>query len=80
MKWHYFDKKALVDIFNHTRSGFSHKNGIFAGHVINTGQPVLYDVYDSSHTLISVIKSVPLILTHGELAENIPSWQKLLVG
>lgn len=57
VKWHYFDKNALVDIFNHTRSGFSHKNGIFAGHVINTGQPVLYDVYDSSHSGYGVIFS-----------------------
>ena len=57
IKWHVLDKYAVLDIFNHTRSGFSHKNGIFAGHQMYTGQPVLYDVYDKSHSGYGVIFS-----------------------
>lgn len=49
VKKHVLDKMALCDIFNHTRGGFSHKNGIYAGYNMLTGQPIMYDVYDKSH-------------------------------
>lgn len=55
IKTHVLDKYALLDIFNHTRSYFSHKNGIFAGHVMSTGQPMFYDMYDSSHLGYGII-------------------------
>lgn len=58
VKWHVFDKYALLDIFNHTRSGFSHKNGIFVGHLMNSpGEPVFYNVYDKSHDGFGVVFS-----------------------
>lgn len=57
VKWHVFDKYALLDIFNHTRCGFSHKDGVFVGHIINTGEPVFYNVYDKSHDGFGVIFS-----------------------
>lgn len=50
IKYHKMDKNALSDIFNHTESFFSHKNGILAGHNMHTGQPVLIDPYDKSHS------------------------------
>lgn len=50
IKYHKMDKNALSDIFNHTESFFSHKNGILAGHNMHTGQPVLVDPYDKSHS------------------------------
>lgn len=55
VKWHILDKFSLCDIFNHTRSGFSHKDGIFAGRDMKTGQPITIDVYDESHDGYGVI-------------------------
>lgn len=55
IKTHIFDKGALSTIFNHTRSSFSHRNGIIGGRNLYTGQPFLYDVYDSSHHGYGVI-------------------------
>lgn len=49
VRWHTLDKNSLADIFNHTRTGFSHKDGILAGRNLQTGQPILFDVYDKSH-------------------------------
>ena len=55
VKKHIFDRGALLDIFNHTRSSFSHAKGIVAGHNLHTGQPVTIDVYDPSHNGYGVI-------------------------
>ena len=55
IKKHIFDKGALLDIFNHTRSNFSHTKGIVAGHNLHTGQPVTIDVYDPSHNGFGVV-------------------------
>ena len=44
------DKNSLGDIFNHTEAFFSHKNGILWGRNSLTGQPVLIDPYDKSHS------------------------------
>lgn len=43
------DKGSLCTIFNHTRSSFSHKDGIIAGRNLHTGQPLTFDIYDPSH-------------------------------
>ena len=43
------DKYSLACIFNHTRSNFSHRNGIIAGRNMHTGQPVLFDIYDAAN-------------------------------
>lgn len=49
LKWHVFNRGALSVIFNHTRSSFSHKDGVYIGHNSRTRQPVMYDNYDRSH-------------------------------
>lgn len=49
IKKHVLDKGALSTIFNHTRSSFSHKNGIIAGRNMFTGQPITFDIYDPGH-------------------------------
>lgn len=43
------DKYSLSTIFHHTTSSFSHRYGIPAGRITNTGEPILYDPYDKSH-------------------------------
>jgi hypothetical protein len=57
VKWHVLDRGALCDIFNHTKSTFSHKNGVFLGRNLRTGQPVLYDNYDKSHEAFGICVS-----------------------
>lgn len=54
-KKHIMDKRSLCTIFNHTRSHFSHKNGVIVGYNLHTGQPFFYDVYDASHNGFGVI-------------------------
>lgn len=49
IKWHVLNRGALCDIFNHTKSTFSHKEGVYLGPNLRTGQPVFYDNYDKSH-------------------------------
>ena len=39
---------SLSTIFNHTRSGFYHKNGVYMGRNLDTGKPVTLDLYDPS--------------------------------
>lgn len=55
IKRHVLDKKALGDIFNHTRYEFSHKNGVVIGHNMSSGQLILYDPYDPSHDGYGVV-------------------------
>ena len=45
-KSHILDIYSLACMFNHTRSDFSHKNGIIAGRNMHTGKPVTFDIYD----------------------------------
>lgn len=54
-KYHIMDRYSLSTIFNHTKSHFSHKNGILAGHNMATGQPVLVDPYDSGHDGYNIV-------------------------
>lgn len=49
IKWHTLNRGALCDIFNHTKSTFSHKDGIYIGRNLRTNQPAFYDNYDKSH-------------------------------
>ncbi len=55
LKWHVFDKEAMLDLFNHTRSGFSHKDGVFLGRDMRTGKPFFFDPYDESHEGFGVV-------------------------
>lgn len=48
-KTHILDRRALSALFNHTSNTFIHRNGIFAGHYLNTRQAFLYDSFDDSH-------------------------------
>lgn len=50
VKYHIMDKNSLADIFNHTESFFSHRNGILGGRNMYTRQPILIDPYDKSHS------------------------------
>ena len=49
IKWHVLNRGALCDIFNHTKSTFSHKDGVYLGQNLHTNQPLFYDNYDKSH-------------------------------
>lgn len=55
LKKHVFDKYSLADIFNHTRGGFTNKDGILAGHNLYTGQPYCFDPYDPLHDGYGVV-------------------------
>ena len=55
LKKHIFDKNSLADMFNHTRGGFTNRNGILAGHNMYTGQPYCFDPYDPSHDGYGVV-------------------------
>ena len=55
LKKHIFDKHSLSDIFNHTRGGFTNKEGILAGHNLYTGQPYCFDPYDPAHDGYGVV-------------------------
>lgn len=54
-KKHIMDKRSLATIFNHTYSGFRHKNGVFAGYNLDTGHPFMWNPYDKSHNGFGVV-------------------------
>ena len=54
-KTHILDKRALSTLFNHTSNTFIHRNGVFAGHYLNTEQAFLYDPFDDSHDGYGVV-------------------------
>lgn len=54
VKPHVMDKYSLSTIFNHTRSNFSHPNGILAARNLHTAQPIRYTPYDESHENFNV--------------------------
>lgn len=54
-KKHILDKRSLAHIFNHTNTGFRHKNGVFAGYNLDTGYPFMWDPYDRSHNGYGVV-------------------------
>lgn len=47
-KPHLMDLYSTSTIFNHTRSSFYHKNGVYMGRNMMTGAPFTYDPYDPS--------------------------------
>lgn len=49
VKMHVFDAEAVVTIFNHTNSFFSHPDGIPIGRNMGTGESVLWTPYAQSH-------------------------------
>ena len=57
LKTHVFDKRGLSTLFNHTSNTFIHRNGIFAGHYLNTRQAFLFDPFDDSHDGYGVVVS-----------------------
>ena len=42
------DLYSLATIFNHTRSSFYHKNGVYLGRDMATHRPITFDPYDAS--------------------------------
>lgn len=46
---HVFDRRALGDVFNHTNCSFTHPNGVYLGHYLNSQQAFLFDPFDKSH-------------------------------
>jgi hypothetical protein len=57
IKKHVFERESLGDIFNHTSNTFSHSNGVFLGHYIDSLQVFVYDPFDRSHTNYNVVVS-----------------------
>ena len=55
VKVHQMDAYSLSTIFNHTRSSFYHKNGVYLGRDMNTGRPITIDFYDQSLEAHNVI-------------------------
>ena len=49
IKAHVFDRRGLGDIFNHTSCSFTHPNGVYLGHYLQSLQAFLYDPFDKSH-------------------------------
>lgn len=52
---HVLDRRSLGDIFNHTTCSFTHKNGVFLGHYLDSKRAFLYDPFDISHDGYSAI-------------------------
>lgn len=57
VKTQLMDVFSLSTIFNHTRSSFYHKNGVFMGRVLDTGKPVTLDPFDVSMEAYNIIVS-----------------------
>lgn len=57
VKKHLMDSYSLATIFNHTKSNFFHKNGVYLGRDLDTGRPVTLDLYDNSLEAHNVIVS-----------------------
>ena len=55
VKVHQMDAYSLATIFNHTRSNFYHKKGVYLGRNLSTGRPVTIDFYDPSLEAHNVI-------------------------
>ncbi len=49
VKSHVFDRRGLGDIFNHTSCSFTHPNGVYLGHYLQSLQAFLFDPFDKSH-------------------------------
>lgn len=55
VKKHIMDRYSLATIFNHTRSDFSHEDGIIAGRNMHSGQPFVFDIYNPSHNGYGIV-------------------------
>ncbi len=55
LKKHVFERESLGDIFNHKSNTFSHPNGVFLGHYIDSSQVFIYDPFDKSHSNYNVV-------------------------
>lgn len=47
-KTHQMDLYSLATLFNHTRTNFSHRNGVYLGRDLSTHRPITFDPYDPS--------------------------------
>lgn len=54
-KVHQMDTYSLATIFNHTRSSFYHKNGVYLGRDLSSHRPITIDFYDQSLEAHNVI-------------------------
>lgn len=57
IRMHTFDKGSVIDLFNHTKTHFSHSDGIPLGHNLSTGQLFCFDPYDKSHDGYGIVIS-----------------------
>lgn len=55
VKVHQMDSYSLATIFNHTRTMFYHKNGVYLGKDLSNGRPITIDFYDQSLEAHNVI-------------------------
>lgn len=55
VKVHQMDSYSLATIFNHTRSTFYHRQGVYLGRDLSTGRPITIDFYDQSLDAHNVI-------------------------
>lgn len=55
VKTHVLDGEAVLTIFNHTNSFFSHPDGIPIGRNMGNGEPVLWTPYAASHNGYSAV-------------------------
>lgn len=49
IKFHPMGRDNVATIFNHTQIDFMHVDGVPIGHNLDTGRPVLYDLYSPDH-------------------------------
>lgn len=55
IKYFDMDKFSLSTVFNYTQTRFSHKDGIVLGRDMESGDPIFYDLFDSSHDGFTMI-------------------------
>ena len=54
VKYLIMDKYSVSTLFNYLQASFTHKTGIPIGRDMNTGNPVVFDLFDPSHDSMSL--------------------------
>lgn len=49
IKFHPMDRASVATIYNHTQTDFMHRDGVPLGYNLQTGRPVLYNLYSEDH-------------------------------
>lgn len=49
IKYFQMDKYSVSAIYNYTQSSYSHKQGVALGRDLQSGSPIIFDLYDQSH-------------------------------